>query len=487
MRIWGVVGAVVAAAVFATTPARAVDLLVSSGFGNSILKYDGITGAYIGVFAQGGGLIMPSGLVEGPNGDIFVCSYGTSQILRYERRTGAFLGVFASGGGLDSPMDLAFGPDGNLYVTSIMTHAVLRYQGTTGAFLGAFVPSRSGDLFYPSGLTFGPDHHLYVVGFGNDDVLRFNGTTGAFMGNFTTAHNLQVPTDAVFGPDGGLYVSDEYGDKVYRYNGTTGQFLGAFAGGSELDFPYAHTFGPDGNLYVCVLNQNTDSVYRYSGQTGQFLGPFTSGQGPNGSVWLLFHCDRDATFTDVPCTHWAWRFIEAVAAAGIASGFGDGSYQPNSTVNRGAMAVFMARTVDRVLGSFAAFSPPPCGSESFSDLACSHPFYKFVEYVVSNGIASGFPDGTYKPGNPVSRSAMAIFLSRVRNVSDGDLVAFSPPPCGSETFPDVPCTHPSYRFIEYIAEKGIASGFGDGNFRPTTIVTRAAMAVFITRAANLPL
>jgi len=88
---------------------------------------------------------------------------------------------------------------------------------------------------------------------------------------------------------------------------------------------------------------------------------------------------------------------------------------------------------------------------------------------------------------PISRGAVAVVLSRLVDLSDHDLAAFVPPPCGSETFPDVPCDFGLYRFVEYAKSKGLVSGFADGKFRPRISVTRAQLAVFITRAAGLPL
>ncbi len=45
---------------------------------------------------------------------------------------------------------------------------------------------------------------------------------------------------------------------------------------------------------------------------------------------------------DVPTTHPFFRFIEALASAGITGGCGAGSYCPNNPVTRGEMAVFLA-------------------------------------------------------------------------------------------------------------------------------------------------
>jgi len=50
-----------------------------------------------------------------------------------------------------------------------------------------------------------------------------------------------------------------------------------------------------------------------------------------------------ATFPlDVPTSHPFFRFIEALASAGITGGCGTGSYCPNNPVTRGEMAVFFA-------------------------------------------------------------------------------------------------------------------------------------------------
>ena len=51
-------------------------------------------------------------------------------------------------------------------------------------------------------------------------------------------------------------------------------------------------------------------------------------------------------------------------------------------------------------------------SHQFSDVDSNHPFHKEIGVVADAGIAQGFNDGTYRPGNNVTRQAMAAFLER---------------------------------------------------------------------------
>ncbi|MFQ5502716.1 MAG: hypothetical protein ACE5EQ_10515, partial [Phycisphaerae bacterium] len=66
-------------------------------------------GAFIDTFVNGGGgLDSAIGLAFGPDGNLYVSNASTDEVLRYDGQTGVFIDVFASGGSLDSPSGLVF-------------------------------------------------------------------------------------------------------------------------------------------------------------------------------------------------------------------------------------------------------------------------------------------------------------------------------------------------------------------------------------------
>src|SRR5205814_10687594 len=53
-----------------------------------------------------GGLSIPTGMIFGPDGNLYVSNHDTNSVLRFNGATGAFIDVFASGNGLDGPQGL---------------------------------------------------------------------------------------------------------------------------------------------------------------------------------------------------------------------------------------------------------------------------------------------------------------------------------------------------------------------------------------------
>jgi hypothetical protein len=126
-----------------------------------------------------------------------------------------------------------------------------------------------------------------------------------------------------------------------------------------------------------------------------------------------------ATFPDVPASgygednsepYWAYRYIEYCAAHSIVSGYWDG-YRPEELVNRGQMAVYVARSVVDPTGEtgLAGYTPPT--APSFPDVPPDYWAYKHIEYCKAQAIIAGYWDG-YHPEETVNRAQMAVYVAR---------------------------------------------------------------------------
>jgi hypothetical protein len=120
--------------------------------------------------------------------------------------------------------------------------------------------------------------------------------------------------------------------------------------------------------------------------------------------------------------------------------------------------------------------------DDFQDQASiSATFREYVDCMQAYGIAAGFPDGTYRPGNPVTRQQMALFIARfISQAEDGDTTI---PPTAPSTYTDRMHATPEARAaIDWLTERGVVQGFADNTYRPGANVTRAQMASFIAQA-----
>ena len=108
----------------------------------------------------------------------------------------------------------------------------------------------------------------------------------------------------------------------------------------------------------------------------------------------------------------------------------------------------------------------------FKDILPSYPAYKEIAAVVNAGI---MPKGTYfKPGEPATRELMARAIV-VGLELQGDT---------SIIFKDVYSTNANKAYISILADNNITTGYEDGTFKPTASLSRAHFSAFLARALN---
>jgi RHS repeat-associated protein len=185
-------------------------------------------------------------------------------------------------------------------------------------------------------------------------------------------------------------------------------------------------------------------------------------------------------FADVPVGYWAQLEIEAIRKAAITEGCLTNPlrYCPEAQLLRSQMAVFLVKAA-----AGPGYVPPAC-TGIFADVPCPSQFADWIEELYHRGITAGCAVSPlrYCPDSSVSNTQMAIFLLRSKEGA-----SYQPPPCSAPPFVDVSCASTgSAAWIVEAARRQIALSCMPGFFCPDTPLTRAQMAVMLTRGFDFP-
>ncbi|HHV78853.1 MAG TPA: S-layer homology domain-containing protein [Firmicutes bacterium] len=112
-------------------------------------------------------------------------------------------------------------------------------------------------------------------------------------------------------------------------------------------------------------------------------------------------------FGDVPGWHWAGEYIYGLAARGVISGIGQGRFAPEKQVSRAEFAKMVVYAIGK--GEAATGGGQ---TKRFSDVKPEDWFAPFVEVVQSRGIMVG-SDGMFRPVDGVTRVEAAVVLARL--------------------------------------------------------------------------
>ena len=140
----------------------------------------------------------------------------------------------------------------------------------------------------------------------------------------------------------------------------------------------------------------------------------------------------------------------------------------------------VVRAAGECLGSGGASAGSTQGVR-LCDVAAGAYYAAPVARLHSGGVLGGtLCEEGFCPSQAMDRKTMAVWLVRLLDGKD-------PEPVTASRFDDVDPAGFHARFIERLAELGVTSGCGDGSqFCPDRSVSRAQMAVFLSRAYDLP-
>ncbi|MTV48290.1 hypothetical protein GJ688_04740 [Heliobacillus mobilis] len=147
------------------------------------------------------------------------------------------------------------------------------------------------------------------------------------------------------------------------------------------------------------------------------------------------------------------------------NGYPDGEFKPAKAAIRADLAMILYRT----LNLYNVISD----DVQYNDISKSYWGTKAILAVTKAGYMNGYPDGTFRPNQPISREEMASLVSRVRHLPDGNRGSFIDVEDGW-----------AKKSINAASSIGVIKGYPDGTFHPKTNVTRGEAVTLINRMLN---
>ena len=156
---------------------------------------------------------------------------------------------------------------------------------------------------------------------------------------------------------------------------------------------------------------NTDDHYAY------VVGYPDGTVRPNGSITraeaatIFFRLLTDATrsqywtttnaYSDVAAGSWYNNAISTMSSAGIVNGYPDGTFRPDAPITRAEMA--------KMISLFAKLDKT---EDRFTDIA-GHWAEAYIKLAAGNGWIEGYPDGSFKPQQNITRAETMTMINRV--------------------------------------------------------------------------
>ena len=109
------------------------------------------------------------------------------------------------------------------------------------------------------------------------------------------------------------------------------------------------------------------------------------------------------SFTDVASEAWYSDAVNTLASLGMITGVGNNLYEPNRSITRAEFTAIAMRFADLATG----------GENVFSDVAEDAWYYDYVVGSIQYGWITGYPDGTFRPENTITRAEVTTIVNRM--------------------------------------------------------------------------
>ncbi len=177
------------------------------------------------------------------------------------------------------------------------------------------------------------------------------------------------------------------------------------------------------------------------------------------------NANADTTFSDISTDYRFSDEITQLVDSNVISGYKDGTFRPDESVNRAQAAIMLAKALELDVNNVQP--------THYKDVSKKSAAYNHIAAVTEAGIMQGSQAG-FNPDGSLTRAQMAVVLTKAFNLK-GD---------NKTSFKDVPKDYYAHDHIDAILTNGVTAGYPDETFRPDEPTTRAHFAAFLSRALD---
>ena len=181
-------------------------------------------------------------------------------------------------------------------------------------------------------------------------------------------------------------------------------------------------------------------------------------------TWNLtaFAAVEDTGFSDVAVDAWYADAVAYVRDNGLMSGTSAATFEPDGAMTRAMLAATVYR---------AAGSPAVSGTDSFTDTADGAWSADAVLWAARQGIISGYGNGLFGPGDPVSREQIAAILWRYAGSPAAE--------AGTDFADEEDISNYAAQAVDWARANGVVDGVDGNRFLPQDNATRAQVAAIL--------
>ena len=187
----------------------------------------------------------------------------------------------------------------------------------------------------------------------------------------------------------------------------------------------------------------------------------------SGAPVVTPNAEAKTTFPDVKSSHYFYDSINSLVERKVIIGFPDGTFKPNQSVTRGQAA--------KIIAGVLGLDTQNVKNPGFKDVTTANPYYGAIAALANAGIINGYPDGTYKTGEPVQRNHMAKIIAN----------SFDLEPTSIATNPFTQVHENYVGYVTALYENGVTTGRTATTFGGNANVTRGQLAAFFIRAEKV--